>query len=339
MRVLLVAGAVLLLGALAVWRLSRSTPEPSPEALAARPEGVLALVAGQPMTLAQLPLRLQDLGEKSPQEAYEAIRAVLDESIDTTVLVAEAERLGLSLSAEELERLRADEPPAHLLEPMLAKQGRALAEYRSERERKQLATKVIERQVYAALQVSDEELAAHVAANRERFRSPERYRVHAIFTSSPAGQEPALAAEARKRIEKAEALLKQRQRFEKVAEELSDDLRGSKGGDLGEVAPGEPPLDVPAVLQAMSTLQDGQVSGILTSPEGYWLIRRDAHLVPADLPLEKVRARAEAEYRRLRGQSLSAHYRRVLREKAGVRLLLPEPDQQAVSAASPRVGP
>jgi parvulin-like peptidyl-prolyl isomerase len=318
---LLVAGAVLLSG-LSLWRLSRA-PEP---ASSSGQEGVIALVGDKPMTVANLALRLAELGAKSPQEAHAAIRAALDEAIDTTLLTEEAKRLNLVLTAEELERLRADEPPAHLLEPRLAAQGQTLAAYRSARERSLLASRVIERQVYAALRVTDEELAAHVAAHRERFRSPERYRLHAIFVSSPAGQEPGLVAGARKRIEQAEARLKQRQRFEKIAETLSDDLSGARGGELGARAPGERPLDEPEVLQAVLQLGDGQVSGILTSPEGFWLIRRDAHLAPADLPLEEVRARAEAEYRRERGQSLAVHYRRALRERAGVKILLPEPE-------------
>jgi parvulin-like peptidyl-prolyl isomerase len=332
---LLVAGAVLL-GSLAAWRFSRATPEP---ASSPGQEGVIAIVGGQPMTVASLPIRLEELGAKSPREAHEAIRAALDEAIDTELLTAEAKRLNLSLTAEDQERLRADEPPAHLLEPRLAAQGRTLEAYRSARERSLLATRVIERQVYAALRVSDEELAAHVSAHRERFRSPERYRLHAIFVSSPAGQEPGLVAGARKRIEEAEARLKQRQRFEKVAETLSDDLSGARGGDLGARAPGERPLDEPAVLQAVIQLGEGQVSGILTSPEGFWIIRRDEHLAPADLPLQEVRARAEAEYRRERGQSLAVHYRRALRERAGVKILLPEPEHSRDPVASTPAGP
>ncbi len=337
-RALLVAGAVLV-GALAAWRLSRPTPESSAPALPRQQERTLAVVNGQPVTVAQLPIRLQDLGAKSPKEAHEAIRAALEETIDLGLLVEEAKRLGITLGDEDRERLRADEPPAHILEPMLAAQDQTLEEYRSAREQERLTARVIEQQVYAALQVSDEELEAHVGANRERFRSPERYRLHAILVSSPAGQEPGLAAEARRRIEEAEARLKQRSRFEQVAEASSDDLSGTKGGDLGEVAPGERPLDEPAVLQVVSDLSDGQVSGILEGREGYWLIRRDAHLPPADLPLDEVRARAEAEYRRQRGQTLEAHYRRALRERAEVKLLLPEPAPQVSATASPPAGP
>ena len=335
-RVLL--GGAVLLGVLAGWWLSRSVLKPSAEALSSRPPGVLATVNGQPVTEASLPIRLRELGAKSPREAHEAIRAALDEAIDTELLTAEAERLKLTLTAEDQEALRADEPPAHLLESRLAAQGKNLEEYRRARERALLATRVIERQVYAALRVSDEELAAHVQAHRERFRSPERYRLHAIFVSSPAGQEPGLAAGARKRIEEAEALLKQRRKFESVAGSHSDDLSGARGGDLGARAPGEPPLDEPAVLQAVISLRDGQVSGVLTSPEGYWLVRRDAHLAPMDLPLEEVRARAEAEYRRQRGQSLAGHYRRLLRERAGVKILLPEPEGQEPAVASTPAG-
>jgi parvulin-like peptidyl-prolyl isomerase len=130
----------------------------------------------------------------------------------------------------------------------------------------------------------------------------------------------ALGAPATQRRTQAEALAKATDLHQKLlagadfaglAKASSDDGSGPKGGALGVVTPG---MMTPAFEQAAFALAEGQLSGVVETPFGYHIIRRDplvevqlsqvlvqwAGLPRSSAKRSKDEARAQAEQARAR---------------------------------------
>lgn len=302
-----------------------SPPPPRAEPVAPRGPDALATVAGRPITLGDLGVSVERLGAATPAEAHAAIRAALEARLDGELLAAEAGRLGLALTGAEAAELRAREPAPAIVERLAAEAGQTVDAWRAARERAFLGERVLAREVYARVQVTDAELVAYVDAHRTAYRSPDRYHLAAIFISSPQAAAPTHAEAAAARVERAVAALA-RQPFERVARELSDGLEGARGGDLGPRAIGEPPLDDAALAAAVTALAPGAISGPVRTAAGTWIVKLVAHLPPADLPLAEVRSAAEAALVRERGAALARAYLEGLRARGQVVILLPAPD-------------
>lgn len=120
------------------------------------------------------------------------------------------------------------------------------------------------------VQVSDEDVSAHFEENKERFRTPERYRAQQIlFKVPPNGDAKASsvaygkAVEARKRVLRGEA-------FDKVAREQSEDPNADKGGDLGYVERGR---FNPEFEKAALALKKGDVSEPFKTSFGWHVVK------------------------------------------------------------------
>jgi peptidyl-prolyl cis-trans isomerase SurA len=314
----LVLGAV---GAAGTWSARSATRR----ARGASAPTVVARIGERTLTMDDVPIRLDRLGAATPRQAYEAIKRALDRRIDTELLLGEARARGVTLDDADRAALTRDEPRPELLERAAADEHSSVDAYRRAREDAALAEKLVAREVYAKVELTPADVAAYVAKHREQYRAPDRFRLRAIFVSAPPGQSPERVRAAEERIARAAAAL-ETQRFEAVAQKFSDGIEGASGGALPECARGEPPLDDDALAVAASRLKEGGVSAVLRAKSGFYLLRLDRHIPPADLPLDRVHAQAEAELRRERGAELRDAYLASLRARAHVTVLLPPPD-------------
>jgi hypothetical protein len=290
------------------------------------PRDVIATVGDRQLTLADLPVRVDELGEREPGEAYAVIRRALDDLIDTELLVAEAERIGLALDDEDLAALRRDEPRPEIVERESREDGITVEEYRLRRRHRQLALRVIEHEVYPSVPVLPHEIETYAREHSTRYRTPSRYRLRGLFVSSPTGSAPVHVDDARRRAEQAAAQLARGAGFANVARKYSDGLEGAGGGVLGDVMVGDPPLDVPALAAAVTDLAPGEVSEVVSTDMGFWIVQLEAKLPPEDLPDEVRLRRAENDLRAERGERLVRTYLDRLRARAQVSVLLPEPE-------------
>ena len=120
------------------------------------------------------------------------------------------------------------------------------------------------------VQVSDEDVSAHFEENKERFRTPERYRAQQILFKVPPNADAKAssiaygkAVEARKRVVRGEA-------FDKVARDVSEDPNADKGGDLGYVERGR---FNPEFEKAALALKKGDVSEPFKTSFGWHVVK------------------------------------------------------------------
>lgn len=148
--------------------------------------------------------------------------------------------------------------------------------------------RVVDREVRGLIMVADSEMKRYYQEHQERFAYPEEYQLSQILIRSRNPDELSIA------LGRAEALLatlKQGESFEDLALRFSDGANASLGGRLGLVRQGEL---VPALEQALTTMEVGQITGIVETAEGLHIVRVDDKKPRQFRPFQQVKAEIQS---------------------------------------------
>ncbi|MBI4227619.1 MAG: peptidylprolyl isomerase [Candidatus Omnitrophica bacterium] len=151
--------------------------------------------------------------------------------------------------------------------------------------------------------VTDQEIVEYYEQRKAQFAQPERWRASHILVSTEAQ-----AKEALERLGKGE-------RFERVAEALSQDTSKSKGGDLGYFSRGQL---IPEFEEAATQLQVGQTSGVIKTSLGHHVISLTDHQAAQQRGLGDVRDQITQELKNRRARARSDQFVNELRKQARV---------------------
>jgi peptidyl-prolyl cis-trans isomerase C len=228
----------------------------------------------------------------------ERLRELADEALDSLVtkrlLIQEAIRRSIAADEAEIEKqieaLRqrysggenwtAYEPQL----PTIAEKLRA--DYRIE---------ALRDEVMQVAAPTEAQLAAFHESNIELFTEPGAWDLDLILIGVPPS---ALTPEWNAAEERAESLvagIRAGEVFDQVAAEHSADSSAKEGGRLGKVHRGQLPA---AAQTAVENLSPGGITDPIRVLEGYAIIRFNASIPAKIHPLDEVRERAEALYRR-----------------------------------------
>jgi parvulin-like peptidyl-prolyl isomerase len=259
------------------------------------PAGPVAVVDGQPISRASFlnsyrqyirPLEAMAEDKVTDAERVKAGLQVLRKQLQEKVLLAMARKEGLSVSTSEVERAYQQEMKAlqdavlertgesKTEEEVLGVSGRTRAEALRAIEEGMLiekaAREIVEKTTKA---VPDAEVKRIYEENKSAFRKPGGVHLSQIYIKpnvvDPAKRDGAFA-EARKEAEKALARIRAGEKFETVAKDMSNAPDAQKGGDLG-VRP-EDALP-PFYREALTQLDEGEMSGVIESQHGFHIIR------------------------------------------------------------------
>jgi peptidyl-prolyl cis-trans isomerase C len=246
---------------------------------------VLLRVDGRSVTLAQfrkdfaksLPSDQNSDRNLSAEEKKDLERSFLVQVIDRQLALAEADRLGVTMSPKEvdaaLEGYRRDYP-AGAFEEMLHSRGLTLAGWRDELKEELLMEKVIRQAVYSKVTVSDTEVANYYRKHTEEFDRPAQVRARQIVVATEAEGKQVLA------------LLRKGEPFEEVARRYSLSPDAKQGGDLGFFARGEMPPEFDSVVFSLPV---GRLSGLVKTDYGYQIFRVEERREAVRLTLDAVR--------------------------------------------------
>ncbi|MEP7151356.1 MAG: peptidyl-prolyl cis-trans isomerase [Nitrospira sp.] len=148
--------------------------------------------------------------------------------------------------------------------------------------------RVVDREVRGLIMVADSEMKRYYQEHQDRFAYPEEYQLSQILIKPRTPDDLAIA---QGRAEALLATLKQGEPFEGLALRFSDGADASRGGRLGLVRQGEL---IPALEQALSSLQVGQVTGIVETAEGLHIMRVDDKKPRQFRPFEQVKAEIQS---------------------------------------------
>jgi len=256
-------------------------------------EAIVIRVGDRIVTRTQYARRLKDAFTEidqtstSPAEATtkkEELRKKLSDDLIAELLIKDrADRLGLSVSSEELKDAMSRLKDQYGIksdaefEESLRKSGMARGDMEARLRDTILMNKVFAKELRQREDLSDKELRERYDREKERYRLPERARLREIVVLKP--DDPSKVEAARKRATDL-AAKGRTEDFAKLATTSSDAGTKDKGGDLGEVARGEllPDLDK-AVFNATA----GTVLGPIESKSGWHILKVETRL-PSEVP-------------------------------------------------------
>lgn len=247
------------------------------------PKSAVAEVNGKVITQEDLDQAIeqarQSYGETSvpaegTQEYKDFEKQIVKRLVDEQIVWFEAENMGITVTAEEveseLEKAEMQAGGEEQLQDILDQSNITLDRFKESLRDNLMFQKLFPEVTKDAPEVTDEQARDFYDENPEQFQAPEQRTVSHILVKTP---EEAQAVKQR---------LASGEDFATVAREVSTDP-GSKdnGGSLGQV-PSEGSGFVPEFEAAMNQLQPGQISDPVQSQLGYHIIKVES-ITPAGM--------------------------------------------------------
>ena len=276
------------------------------------PDHILAQVDGERITVDDFNREFKDSILEPGKEGTGTVpgdlkRAYLDQMIERKLLVQEARRLGIGVSAEELDQaileIKKDYPGEGFGEKLGLK-GLTLEEWKARLEEKLLAEKMIRSRLRSGGEINEKEALRYYEAHRSSFRLDRKVRARQIVVTD--GEE---AIQILKRLKKGES-------FEKVAKEKSLGPERVRGGDLGNFSPGERPAEFDHVF----SMEAGAISKVIKSPYGYHIFKVEEQIEPREIPFEDAKAGILQELKQKKGEEEYKGWLKGLSGKAKVKI-------------------
>ena len=263
---------------------------------------VVAIVDGREVSKAELITEAQGAHEQlaSIGDVRQMDRSFYAEALDQIIagllIYAEAEKLGIAATEEEVDEeiagLKSRYPSEEDFLQSLAQQGLSEAKVRRDIQEQLSLQRFLNIQVRASIRIPEEELRAYFDSNAESMPSVEEaVKTRHLLRSLPpdASEEEELAA--REIIQGLLTRARNGEDFSQLARESSDDENAAQGGELPWLGRGQ---TLPEFEAAAFALQPGQLSDVVRTDAGFHIIqcldRRQAR--PATF--QDVRDRLEA---------------------------------------------
>lgn len=257
-------------------------------------EAIIVRVGDRIITRTQYDKRLRDgmneIEQTVPASQQAAKReelrkSLLNELISELLIKDRADRLGISVSPDEVKdgiaRLKQQYniTTDAAFEESLQKSGMTRSDMEARLRDTLLTNKVFGRELRNRDEMTDKELRERYDREKERYRLPERARLREIIVIRP--DDPAAAEKAQKRADEIATTARATGNdFAKLAATASEVSTKDKGGDLGEVARGEllPDLD-----KAVFSSSAGAILGPIATKSGWHILKVEQRL-PSELP-------------------------------------------------------
>jgi peptidyl-prolyl cis-trans isomerase C len=220
---------------------------------------------------------------------------------------------------EEIARSKSHFPDGKTFQAALKARGMTEHDLQRDTRKTMAVNRLLEGGVWKDVRVSPEQIKTFYEQNHEEFKHPPEIRASHILIRVPDG---AIATERDAAKQRATALLDKLKAgvdFAQLAREQSQDPgTAPTGGDLGYFGKGDM---VDAFEKAAFALQPGQLSGLVTTPYGFHIIKVTDHRDAGYEPLAEVQERISAVLMKTERQRRQADLVAQLRQKAKVELL------------------
>ena len=226
-------------------------------------------------------------------------KEVLNQLIEKEVILSEASRLGVTVTPKDVtdgvdqeigalkERLGGEEAFQRALTQENTTEAALRKKYEPEVRDQLTIMKTIGREVQSKTTVTDSEVRAYYAANRDSIgKRPEALRLaHILIAFEPDSMQ---AKRTRQRADSIRTAITKGGSFTELAQRFSDDPSGKRGGDLGTFARGEMVAEFEDVAFA---LKPKEISSPVRTRFGYHLIEVLERFAASDSLPERIHAR------------------------------------------------
>lgn len=198
--------------------------------------------------------------EGLPHEIEGLRKNLVKQIIEEHLILQEAERLGFTISKEEVEEDMNslwDDPTDEDFKAAILEKYASIDNWKAEIKKKLTIKKIVEELVNSKVEVSATEAKKYYNEHRASYTIPAQVRARMIVVET----KQAARAAKKKLAHKS---------FEVVAASVSIGLEASKGGDLGFFGMGDMP---PEFEEVVFNLSEGKVSNVVKTPYGYHIFK------------------------------------------------------------------
>ena len=274
----------------------------------------------------QLPILQQE--SATTTEYNEKVDALLQEtlreSIETKILYREAVRMGMELHEsvieDDVKSFRAQFKTDEEFMAYLNEKGETLSNYREQQVKRYMAAEVGKtkmRTLRDEVVIAESDVDQYFADHTEEFTKPAQVRIRQIMLRSRRNSD-----------ERAQSLATMQQLrdqiiagadFETLAKAHSEDPAAADGGIIGWQQKGQL---APAIEEAVFSLKKGEVSEIVETPLGVYILRVDDHKEAEAMSKQDARGLIEPALRRTVASEQYAKWVNDLRRRRNVRVYL-----------------
>lgn len=252
---------------------------------------IVATIDGEPVTLIELE-RYTEVAKKRPGGEQAAVdqRAILDELVLDKIIQKQVETLGLKATDAQIDayiesiRERNNLSEEQLRE-VLQQQGMTWDQYRVQVRADIERANLINREIRTKVNVTNEEVERYYKAHLEDYGTAVKAQVRLISLLVPDNASDAEKAEIRAKAEAVQKEAADGANFAKLAKQYSQGPAAEQGGDIGEVDPDEMQ---PEFAKAAKGLQPGEVSSLITTVEGFHILKIEKSSGETHRPLADV---------------------------------------------------
>jgi peptidyl-prolyl cis-trans isomerase SurA len=283
--------------------------------------------------------------EPSQEEALSLKLDVLDELINNEIMMERAKKLNLEATDGEVEDKFTELKSPYTEEEFqrqLKDRGVGVNDLKQDLRRQLSIQKLLNREVVAKISITDQDVADFYAANKAQFNVAEpQYRIAQIVVTPR--KEPQVRnrknddatneAEAKRKVQMLLDRLSAGADFSQLAMDYSEDPASSAtGGDLGYIPESALSRADPALKKAVLALKPGQVSPVVVTKDGYYILKLIAREAPGQRAANdpQVQQTIRDTLRNRKEQLLGSAYRKIARDEARVTNYLA---QQVLEAA------
>jgi len=249
----------------------------------------------------------------------------LERMIDQALIMEEFQAEGLQIPERliddhinEIVLERYNNDRASLLEA-LAQEQITVEEWRQTIRERIIVRMMRSREVGERIIISPLQIRETYEARQDRYLEPEKVRIRLIFTSH--GGQP---EQERERLARAREDILAGGSFATQAREISEDPSAPDGGNWGWI---EPVLFRKELMNAVSGLNAGEVSEIVETPEGLYLLQIEERREASSKSFEEMRREIEVELRDQQAEQLYRDWIARLRNKYSVIYHIPVPPE------------
>lgn len=218
--------------------------------------------------------QLRQQGTETPPTAV-LERQVMERLVLEKIQLQVAERAEVTVEEKALDRAIADIAERNKLDleqfrKIIESEGYAFDRFREQIRQEIVLAKLRKEEVDNRVRVTDNEVDNYLRNEFKNEDSEMEYRLSHILMSIPSGADDDEIRELRAKAEDVAARLAKGEDFGDLAIRVSDGQQALERGDLGWRRGSE----VPSLFaDAVSTMEIGDVSGVITSPGGYHIIK------------------------------------------------------------------
>jgi peptidyl-prolyl cis-trans isomerase C len=289
---------------------------------------VLARVNGESVKKADLDrlIKNMELSANQPIPAErrdEILRRALDQLVTYAVLSQEIRARKVTVTDAEidsnLKQMQSQFPNEGEFKKALTARGMTIEKLRSDARIDLGINRMMETELAGTPPPTDVQVREFYDKNPDKFKQDEAIRASHILIPADEKADDATKKQARAEIDDILKQLKGGADFAELAKKYSKDGSAAQGGDLNFFPKGQM---VPAFDQAAWALKPGEISGVVTTPYGYHIIKLTERRPASTVPFEQVSPRIKEYLTEQQKQGRAQAFIDLLKQKAKIEVLV-----------------